>query len=508
MNEYFKNDALAEQVWKDKYKLKDETLDDFFERIASEFARLDNTANTAERVSDENYEELSQYGKDRLVYHNKKELFLSLFKDFKYIIPGGSVLAGVGTGKPVSLSNCFVTPTDDSIADIFNTARDMSQIYKRRGGNGTDLSLIRPAKAVVNNAAKTTGGVVPFMELYSQVTNTIGQDGRRGALMLSIDIRHPDSPQFITSKQDLSKITGANISVKIDDEFMNLVKADGDYILRWPCNSPIEHLNLSDYDYNHLYKFDIDNEYPTRYVKKIKAKELWDSIIKCAHATAEPGILFWDTILNNDPASVYPEFKAISTNPCGEIPLSAYDSCRLIAVNLYNLVNDKFTLNAKIDEKLAYKVFYEAQIIGDILVDLEVEHVQRIIDITDGDEKKLWMKIRDIGMKGRRTGVGITGYADMLAALGLPYGEKVTTDWIMNLKMKAELDASIDLAIINGAFPSYNKNLEYAENDDDLLPYNKFYEFILKTFPEQVERMHKYGRRNVSWSTINGGIIE
>src|ERR1035437_543584 len=317
IEDYFKNDDLARKVWIDKYRLNDETLPEFFNRLASEFARKDNFARVS-NLSKEKYADLSDYGKDRTDRDFKQDV-LEFFTDFKYIIPGGSVLAGLGSGKLVSLSNCFVTPTDDSIADIFNTARDMSQIYKRRGGNGTELSPIRPAKAYVNNAAKTTGGIVPFAELYSKVTETIGQDGRRGALMLSVSINHPDSPELITVKQDLTKINGANISVRLTNDFMKAVEADEDYILRWPVDMITTDSPLV---YNEI--ISINNNGSVGYIKKIRAKELWDSVIQCAWNTAEPGILFWDTILDNDPASVYPEFRAISTNPCGEIPLSPY----------------------------------------------------------------------------------------------------------------------------------------------------------------------------------------
>lgn len=495
---YFENDDLGYEVWKSKYQLNGETLDEFFQRIAKEFARLDNFKN----VKDIDISKLSYYGKER-IDKNRYDQFYDLFKDFKYIIPGGSVLAGIGSGKPVSLSNCFVLNTGDSVEELFDTASNMSQIYKRRGGVGVDLSSLRPNGAGVNNAAKTTGGVVPFMELFSQVTNTIGQNGRRGALMISIDINHPDSPDFIISKQNLTKITGANISVKLNKEFKKAVDNDEDYILRWPCDALITSSNEVVYEslpYNELIKLDYDY---LKYVKRIKAKELWNSIIQCAWNTAEPGILFWDTILDNDPASVYTKYRAVSTNPCGEIPLSPYDSCRLIASNLYSLVDMPFTTNATINENKAYSVFYEAQIIGDILVDLELEHVQRIIDSTQGKEKKLWENIKDIGKSGRRTGVGILGLGDMYAALGVNYGDELVTDYIMSLKQKAELDATIDLAIINGAFPDYNSLLEYT----NISIYrtsgnNKWYCSLIEKFPEQQFKMMEFGRRNISFSTI------
>jgi ribonucleoside-diphosphate reductase alpha chain len=515
---YFENDPLAYDAWKSKYQLNGETLDEFFIRIASEFARLDNFK-INESLDSDRYFNLSPYGKSRLS-ENRYESFLNLFKDFQYIIPGGSVLAGVGGKKPVSLSNCFVLNAEDNIGSIFAAGSNMAQIYKRRGGVGVDLSSLRPRNASVNNAANTTSGIVPFMDLYSQVTNTIGQEGRRGALMLSVDINHPDSPEFITSKQNLTKITGANISVKLDNEFKLSVEAGVDYYLRWPCNCDFNIKAIKDHfegaylvgeikspeiEYDKLYSIVRHTSMETSetiYFKKIDAQKLWDSIIECAWNTAEPGILFWDNIINNDPASVYPEFKAVSTNPCGEIPLSPYDSCRLIATNLFSLVDDPFTELAHIDYKLAHEVFYEAQIIADILVDLEAEYVQRIIDKTEGAEQELWKKIKEIGLKGRRTGTGLTGLGDMFAAINLPYGNEHVLDKLMHTKMNAELNASIDLAIVNGAFPAYNVDLEFPFDEFSKLYGNNFYHFLQLNFQEQVHKMRKYGRRNISWSTI------
>ena len=241
--DFFKGDELAQEVWKSKYQLQNESIEEFFDRITNEFSKFDNFSK-AVNLSPAKFNELSDYGKS-IVGEDPFARFHSLFNNFKYIIPGGSVLAGVGSNKPVSLSNCFVLDTNDSIEDIFNSSKNMSQIYKRRGGVGLDLSSLRPNGAEVNNAAKSTGGVVPFMELYSQVTNTIGQSSRRGALMLSIDINHPDSPEFVTSKQNLTKITGANISVKLNDEFKKAVENDEDYLLRWPCDLDVSLVNIN-----------------------------------------------------------------------------------------------------------------------------------------------------------------------------------------------------------------------------------------------------------------------
>lgn len=506
---YF-NDDLAQDVWASKYQFEGETIDQFFDRITDSFYSKVKTNYPEDKIK-----LLSRYGQERFK-KSIRDRFKDLFSTFT-IVPGGSILSGVGTGKPVSLSNCYVIDTDDSIEDIFNTSKTMAQIYKRRGGVGVDVSKLRPAGAPVKNAAQTTSGVVPFMELFSQTTNTIGQEGRRGALMISIDLKHPDSPQFVVSKQDLTKITGANISVKISDDFMRAVENDEDYILRWPCDIP-DWEESEMIEYNKLYEQELANAgglgIQKIYLKKIKAKELWDSIIQCAWSSAEPGILFWDNILDNDPASVYEKYRAVSTNPCGEIPLSPYDSCRLIAVNMYNIVDNPFTDNSYIDENKAYEIFYEAQIIGDILVDLELDHIDYIISITEGDEQKLWKKVREIGASGRRTGVGLLGLGDMYAALGLPYGEEETTERVMQMKQHAELAASIDLAILEGPFSDYNRDLEYTffgvdekivlenMNDYDILPKNQFFENILSIFPDQVYKMLKFGRRNISFSTI------
>lgn len=499
MSDYFKHDELAYDVWKSKYQQNEETIEQFFSRLSNNFYR-----------EFKYRESLSEYGKERLNEPYDKTL-RTLFEDFKYVIPGGSVLAGIGTDKPVSLSNCYVIGTEDSVSEIFDTAKQMANIYKRRGGVGTDMSELRPSGALVNNAANTTTGVVPFMELFSQTTNTIGQSGRRGALMISLDIRHPDSPEFAVCKRDLTKITGANISLKVSKDFMEAVEKDEDYILRWPCNLNISELNLKYLNnYNELkevewmddvLRTDGTHEIHKGYVKKIKAKELWDTIIESNWKSAEPGILFWDNIIDYDPASVYSEYKAISTNPCGEIPLSSYDACRLIAVNVYNLVASPFTEKACLDEDLAYKVFYEAQVIADTLVDIELEHIEKIIALED--EQELWKKVYEIGKNGRRTGTGITALGDMCAALGVSYGDSETVEKLMSLKLKAELDASIDLAIVEGAFPVWDNSKEFEEFDFiDLKGKNDWYKFIAEKYPDQTFRISLYGRRNISLSTI------
>lgn len=809
MEKYFENDDLAYDVWKDKYQFEGESLEEFFNRISSSFNR------------EFKYDaDLSEYGKKRLE-DSYEEKLKELFHNFKYIIPGGSVLSGIGTKKPVSLSNCYVIDTDDSIPDIFESAKQMASIYKRRGGVGLDVSKLRPKGSKVNNAAKTTAGVVPFMELFSQVTNTIGQDGRRGALMISLDIKHPDSPDFAVAKRDLTKITGANVSLRVSKDFIESVEKDEDYILRFPVDININDIKYpKEIEYNTLYEVK-DSSIKKCYIKKVRAKELWDTIMESNWQSAEPGILYWDNIINRDPASVYPEYRPISTNPCqpewatvltpngirtigdinvgdkiwssegwttivnkqssgiqdvynyrttigqfigtkehkivqngekievqyaetidtlkfsdvekptidsqdimdglvigdgsvhkasnnlvflcigkndsdyfdseiadkiiqhreklkstaytvdttityeelpltfkrvipdrfyygnkdklcgflrglysangsvvdkrvtlktaspklrdqvqimlssigissyyttnkpkkvefengeylcresydinigpdrrkfydligfiqkykneklekiintknsgrkdksniiysekvsteevfditvdnkfhtywsgglnvsncGEIPLSAFDACRLIAVNVYSLVANPFTQKAYLDEDLAYSVFYEAQVIADTLVDIELEHIKRIIDLND--EPELWSKIYKIGKNGRRTGTGITALGDLYAALATTYGDKYITDKLMHIKMKAELDASIDLAITDGAFPAYNRINEYSFTEyGNIVGNNDFYKFLLEEYPEQVDKMNIYGRKNISLSTI------
>lgn len=329
--------------------------------------------------------------------------------------------------------------------------------------------------------------------------------------MISLDIRHPDSPEFAISKRDLTKITGANISLKVSKDFMDAVEKDEDYILRYPCDLDLNKFSYDyiDANYNELhYIEDHTDNNKICYVKKVKAKELWDTIIESNWKSAEPGILFWDNIVDYDPAGVYPEYRPISTNPCGEIPLSSYDACRLIAVNVYNLIINPFSPEAYLDEKLAYKIFYEAQVIADTLVDIELEHVQRIIDLND--ESDLWKKVYQIGANGRRTGTGITALGDLCAALNVPYGQPEVVKQLMSIKLRAELDASIDLAIVEGPFPAWDREKEFDLIHSDT-PYhegkNSWYKFISETYPEQTERMIKYGRRNISWSTINGGLI-
>jgi ribonucleoside-diphosphate reductase alpha chain len=514
---YFSGDELAASTWQNKYALKDNDGNfiekspiEMHKRLAKEFWRVEKEyiekKNTFDKTS------LSEYGQKREELSEEK--IFELFDKFKYIVPAGSVMSGAGSGKPVSLSNCFVLPTmpEDSYSSIMSSRSEMVQLEKRRGGTGVDLSNLRPRGASVNNAAKTSTGAASFMEGYSAINNEVAQQGRRGALMVTISILHPDSPEFIEMKQDLTKVTGANVSVKIPDSFMEAVEKDEDFVLRWPIGTPIDASaipELESAEYGKLYKAKFAS-YIIRsgesakitpvYFKKIRAKELWDKLIHCAWNTAEPGILFESQLHNWAPDGVYPEFRAVSTNPCGEIPMEAGNSCRLIHCNLTSFIDNPYLENAAVNYDRAYKTFYEATRLGDDLVSLEIEAVNRILGIIKeaDSEKYVWEKILNTAKRSRRAGVGFFGLSDLIASLGVKFCSPESieiTDHLCKVMMKAELDAEIDMAIERGCFPGYNKNIEVPGAND-------WYSFIEETYPEQWERMQKYGRRNVSFSTI------
>jgi len=504
--EYFNGDELAASVWESKYAKEGEvTADDMHKRLAEEFARVEkkyiNKEHQLEVPMLQN--KISSYGLKRFAL--TEESIYNLFKDFKYIIPQGSIMYGLGLGKPVSLSNCFVIDSaKDSYGGIMFTDQEQAQLMKRRGGVGHDLSNLRPVETVVDNAAGTSTGMASFMDRFSNTTREVAQNGRRGALMLSVDINHPDSLSFIKAKKDLTKVTGANISVKLNAEFMKAVEKDEDYILRFPCNNEHDIEQFDDLILNKLYP------YMKGYVKKIKAKEYFDEIVKQARNNAEPGIMFWDNVLNYSPDGVYPQYQPISSNPCGEQYLQKYDSCRLMCMNLFSFVDNPFTNEASIDYKKLYSVAYEQQRLADDLVDLEIEYIDRIIDKINNDEEPqyikqveidLWKKIQDTAKKGRRTGCGITALADMLAALNLKYDSNEAleiTDKVMKIKMEAELDCSIDLSILRGSFDSWDWTKEFSVTKGK----NNFYQMLQEKFPKQTSRINDYGRRNVSWSTI------
>lgn len=497
--EYFKGDELAASTWRNKYAAEGEqTPDDTHRRLAKEFARVE--SNYDWHMSTNKALKLSNYGYQRPELD--EEAIYQLFKDFKYIIPGGSVMSGCGTGALVSLSNCFVIGSPkDSYSEIMKTRSQQAQLMKRRGGVGYDLSQLRPRGAKVNNAARSSTGAASFMDVCSDITNEVAQNGRRGALMLSMSINHPDIEEFITKKQDLTKVTGANISVKVTDEFMQAVENDKDYILRFPVDESVpQGLMIEEMPYNELWFFS-DDDHPNSFFKKVRARELWNTLMHCAWNTAEPGIMFEGAMHNYSPDGVYPDFKMVGTNPCGEIPMGPFDSCRLIHINLSSYIVDPFTDKAHIDEELLYMHSYEAMRLADDLVDLEIEAVDRIINTvkndTDDTEFKLWSKIKETAIQGRRAGLGFTGLADAIAMLGLKYDSDEGISQVgqlMKVMFKGQLDSNVDMAIERGAFPAWDEN---KENEG-----NSWYQWVSANFPEEANKMKQFGRRNISNSTV------
>jgi len=482
---YFNQDELAATTWMNKYAIKDKngrflekTPDDMHRRMAKEFGRIEAKYNQ----NKQDKTKLSTYGQSRKPLL-EADIF-NLFKNFKYAIPQGSVMAALGNKHMIaSLSNCVVVPEIyDSYGGICYTDQQLAQLFKRRCGVGVDLSTLRPSNSKVSNSAGTTTGAVSFMERFSNTTREVAQNGRRGALMLTMDVAHPDIEDFVTIKQDITKITGANISVRLSDEFLNAVIKDGDYTLRWPINSP-----------------------NPKYKKVIKAKKLWNTIIKCAHKTAEPGLIFWDRQHHYSTSSFYPGFKNTSTNPCSEIAMQGGDSCRLIAVNLYSFVKEPFTKNASFDFEEFYKKVYETQRLMDDLVDLELEAVERIFNKILSDKEpnnikqveiETWKLLFKNGKIGRRTGLGFTALADAVAALGLKFDTDEALqviDNIMRKKLEGEFDSSIDMAVTRGAFKIFDPKIE--EQSD-------FVQMLKGEFPDIYQRMMKHGRRNISISTV------
>ena len=522
-NLMFPNDELAKSVWKSKYAQENEThYDEMHRRMSKEFARIEEKY--VKKEKDVDWSNLSEYGKnrDRLTY----ESIYGLFKDFKYIVPQGRIMAGLGVYDSYrSLSNCLrLPPPKDSYSSITYVDATLVAAAKRGCGYGLGISNLRPKGVHVKNSANSSTGAVSFMPRYSFSTREVAQDGRRGACLIDIDINHPDSLDFINSKKDRTQITGANISVKINSEFMKAVENDEDYILRFPCNfyekntsfvKDIEEIGkLENVERNKLYPILSDNE-TIGYTKTIKAKEYWNEIINNAWENAEPGVFFWDRVINYDPCSVYPQFQIDGTNACGEQPMCVYDTCRLILLNLFSFVDKPFTSEAKLNEELLYKYAYEQMRLGDDLVDLEIEYINRIIEKIKSDpepieEKQidldLWKNVSKIAKEGRRVGCGITALADMIAALNLKYDSKEAleiVEKVMSIKMKAELDCTSDLAILRGSFIGWDKNKEFTNNlQNGRKGKNTFYQMLLEEFPEQVKNMYNQGRRNINWSTI------
>ena len=471
--EYFSGDELAARVWVTKYAMKDsfgniyeKSPADMHWRIANEIARIEKKYANPMSADD----------------------IFQLLDHFKYIVPAGSPMTGIGNNFQVaSLSNCFVIGLDgdaDSYGAILRIDEEQVQLMKRRGGVGHDLTHIRPKGSPVNNSALTSTGLVPFMERYSNSTREVAQDGRRGALMLSVGIKHPDSEAFIDAKMTEGKVTGANVSVKIDDAFMQAAIDDKEYVQQFP----------------------VDSDHPD--VKKtIRAKDLWEKIVHNAWKSAEPGVLFWDTILKESIPDCYADlgFRTVSTNPCGEIPLCPYDSCRLLSINLYSYVVNPFTKDAYFDYELFKKHVGFAQRLMDDIVDLELEKIDQIMqkvesdpqsDEVKGAEYHLWEKIKKKSSLGRRTGVGITAEGDMIAAMMLRYGTQEATDFSVNVHRTLALAAycsSVQMAKERGAFDIYDANREKN---------NPFILRIKEADPKLYKEMKQYGRRNIACLTI------
>lgn len=484
--DYFQGDELAADVWLEKYALKsskgnflETSPDEMHARMAREFFRIENGYGKS-KINDK---DLSDYGKERKAL--TFETILGYFKNFKYLIPQGSVMANLGDPfRCNSLSNCVVIPEIlDSYGGIFYADQQLAQLYKRRCGVGVDISNLRPFDMEVKNSAGTTSGAVSFMDRFSNTTREVAQHGRRGALMMTMDVRHPEILQFIKSKQDLTKVTGANISVKLTNDFMRAVRENKSFQLQWPVES--------------------DNP---KVIESVQAQAIWHEIIKSAHKTAEPGVLFWDQQHFYSTSSVYPQFKNVSTNPCSEIAMQGGDSCRLMAINLFSFVHNAFTANAFFDYEKLYEVAYEGMRLMDDLVDLELEHINRIVDKIKNDpepdlikdvELRIWTLLKKNTEEGRRTGLGFTGLADALAALDLKYDSQkalLEIDSIMRTKFQGEIDSTIDMAIQRGCFHGYDKEIE---KQSDFV-----WKMMYVEFPEAWERMQSYGRRNVSFSTV------
>ena len=485
---YFKGDELAATTWMNKYAMKDDagqfveqSPDDMHKRMAKEFGRIEADYKLKYNLNG-SAKFLSKYGQEREDLTEEK--IYNYFKEFGYIIPQGSVMSSLGNYYQLaSLSNCIVVPDlHDSYGGVFYTDQQLAQLFKRRCGVGVDISNLRPAGARVSNAAKSTSGAVSFMNRFSNTTREVAQNGRRGALMLSMDIAHPDVEDFITIKQDLQKVTGANISIRLSDEFMSAVESNSEYTHKWPIES--------------------DNP---KFTKTVNAKELWDTIVKCAHNTAEPGLIFWDRQHWYSTSSVYPKYKNASTNPCSEIAMQGGDSCRLIAINLYNFVEKPFTKEAKFLMEDFYKATYEGQRLMDDLVDLETEAIGRILAKIDADdepekikavEKETWELLLKTGIEGRRTGLGFTALADMIAAMGMAIDSDeaiAKTEEIMKEKCRAEFDSSIDMSLARGSFVGFDAKIEKT---------SEFVQMMEKELPDVYERMMKFGRRNISISTV------
>ena len=482
---YFKGDELATNVWMSKYALKtkdgqylESNPDDMIRRITNEIHKVE------------------------LKHENplQWEYIYNFLRDFKNFVFGGSILFGIGNKTSFSsLGNCFFIDNGiDSYGGIMDLEERMIQLMKRRGGVGITLEHLRPKGALVNNSAKSSTGAISFMHRFSNGTREVAQDGRRGALMISMLINHPEIKDFITVKDDLSQVTGANISVKVTDEFMNKVKNEEDFILRWPVDLDISELNYDDLKYDEFLP------YNNGYITKVKANDVWNLIVKQAHKTAEPGVLFWDTIIKNSPADMYADkgFKTNGTNPCGEVTLSDSDSCRLGSLNLYSIVDNPFTEYASINWEKLKRNAYIAQRLMDDIIDLEEEKVLSILNKIKNDdiseeyklkEISLWNRVLKVLKDGRRTGLGGLGLGDMFAALGIKYGTPEATELSYNIQRYITLNSymsSIDLAEERAPFKVFDYDKEIK---------NEFLQRVYKLLPNEYRiKWERYGRRNIS----------
>lgn len=505
--DFFNGDQLAAQVWYSKYRLEGETSPrDMATRCTEAIwphleSRIKDINQKSESIKD--YPSLVEYLKDF-----KKSTLQYLFESFT-IIPGGSVLAGIGTTKPVSLSNCYVLSSpEDNYPSIMSKTVLMSELYKRRGGVGIDLSNIRPKDSKVNNAAETSTGIVTVLDQYSNTTINVAQNGRRGAQMISLSVRHPDIMDFIVIKRDLTKITGANISLMMDDSsFMKKVYdykkkgKDSDYITRFPIDLNIQYQSkqaIQDAPYGVLVPF------KDGYIKKYKVSEIWDEFVKSNWQCADPGIIFKDIQDEYSPSHCYQEFRNVTTNPCSEIMMGGEDSCRLLAINMAKMVENPFRKGARISTEGIFIYSFIASLIGDCIVDIELEHLNRITDKIENDNIEqdlksmvlnLWTKIKETGKRGRRIGLGLTGLGDVYAYVGAKYGDEAVNELVLNSKSAAEWLASVALAECYGSFPGWNPEIDKE---------NAFFKRLAKVnsqFGSVFEKILKYGRRNISIST-------
>jgi ribonucleoside-diphosphate reductase alpha chain len=542
---YFNGDMMAVNAWQDKYQMKDPTNpnqdveptpDSMHMRLAKQFARIEfNYIQTEVENAGKRIDDLSEFGRrlfikrqeqfKEFVTANKNrivdELF-SYFHRFNQIVPQGSIMANLGNKYVFgSLSNCFgIDPPLDSYGGIMLADQQLAQLMKRRGGVGTHLNTIRPTLSKVTNASKSSTGVPSFAERYSNTTREVAQEGRRGALMLLLSVKHPDIFRFVTMKDDRSKVTGANVSVMFTDRFMEAVEKNWNFLCTFPTELSFE-LDVRDfkeYEFNDLFEMQTQTGFKF-YAMKIRARELFETFVNMAHSNAEPGAAYIDRIVDYAPDGVYERFKPRVCNPCGEQWFAPKDTCRLMALNYFGVVNKPFKKDANLDLDKLYEIAYMQQRLGDDLVDLEAEYIDRIIDKILNDpepmevkkvELDLWQGIKDLALAGRRTGNGFTALGDMLAALNLPYVSPEMVELAMKTKMRAELDATIDMAILRGTFEGCAAEMEFnfdsrsigTNPNTPISGKNSFFQMLLEEFPEQAYKMANYGRRNVSWSTV------